>query len=83
MLYRRFARTAACAGSALLLAGCAHQSAGDGPRFVDELPDRFVAVGHVDPKIMISNVVGLDGFPAMFDRLLGPDTENKVQLAPQ
>ena len=38
--------------------------------------------GHVDPKIMISNVVGLDEFSAMFDRLPGPNSENKVQLAP-
>ncbi len=38
--------------------------------------------GHVDPKAMISNVVGLDDFAAMFGRLMGPNSENKVQLAP-
>lgn len=38
--------------------------------------------GHVDPKIMISQVVDLEGFPVMFDRLLGPNTENKVLVAP-
>lgn len=37
--------------------------------------------GHVDPKIMISKTVGLDEFPALFDRLLVNNTENKVQLA--
>lgn len=38
--------------------------------------------GHVDPKIMISKTVGLDEFPALFNRLLVNNTENKVQLAP-
>jgi (R,R)-butanediol dehydrogenase/meso-butanediol dehydrogenase/diacetyl reductase len=37
--------------------------------------------GHVDPKAMISRVVGLEEFPATFDRLLADNTENKVQLA--
>jgi (R,R)-butanediol dehydrogenase/meso-butanediol dehydrogenase/diacetyl reductase len=38
--------------------------------------------GHIDPKIMISRVVPLAEFPAVFDRLLDHNTENKVQVAP-
>jgi threonine dehydrogenase-like Zn-dependent dehydrogenase len=38
--------------------------------------------GHVDPKVMISSVVPLVEFPETFDRLLLPNSENKVQIAP-
>jgi (R,R)-butanediol dehydrogenase/meso-butanediol dehydrogenase/diacetyl reductase len=38
--------------------------------------------GHVDPKMMISRVVELADFPAMFGWLLENNTENKVQVAP-
>lgn len=38
--------------------------------------------GHVDPKVMISSVVGLEEFPAVFGRLLENNTENKLQVAP-
>jgi (R,R)-butanediol dehydrogenase/meso-butanediol dehydrogenase/diacetyl reductase len=38
--------------------------------------------GHVDPKIMISRVIGLEAFPEAFDRLLQNNTENKLQVAP-
>ncbi len=38
--------------------------------------------GHVDPKIMISSVIGLDAFPEAFGRLLENNTENKLQVAP-
>jgi (R,R)-butanediol dehydrogenase/meso-butanediol dehydrogenase/diacetyl reductase len=47
---------------------------------------RYVAhamkAGHVDPAMMISSVVPLDAFPEMFGRLLGPNDETKVQVAP-
>ncbi|MGE3691174.1 MAG: zinc-binding dehydrogenase [Novosphingobium sp.] len=38
--------------------------------------------GHVDPKIMISKTIGLEAFPATFERLLENNTENKLQVAP-
>lgn len=38
--------------------------------------------GHIDPKVMISKVIGLDAFPATFDQLLANNTENKLQVAP-
>jgi len=38
--------------------------------------------GHVDPKRMISTVVPLDELPDTFARLLGPNDEAKVQVAP-
>jgi (R,R)-butanediol dehydrogenase/meso-butanediol dehydrogenase/diacetyl reductase len=47
---------------------------------------RYVAhamnTGHVDPKMMISSVIPLGAFPEMFDRLLGPNNETKVHVAP-
>lgn len=43
---------------------------------------RSMLDGPVDPKIMISKVVGLTEFPATFERLLGANDENKVQIDP-
>ncbi|WP_317929626.1 zinc-dependent alcohol dehydrogenase [Halioxenophilus sp. WMMB6] len=38
--------------------------------------------GHVDPKLLISKVVGLDDLPATFALLRRPHRETKVQVAP-
>ncbi|MBU6267288.1 MAG: alcohol dehydrogenase catalytic domain-containing protein [Sphingomonadales bacterium] len=46
-----------------------------------EFSARTMLAGHVDPKVMISRVVALDQFPATFARLLGANSENKVQVA--
>lgn len=38
--------------------------------------------GHADPKMLISSVIALEDLPATFERLRGPNTETKVQVAP-
>lgn len=38
--------------------------------------------GHVDPKILITSVVGLDDLQATFERLRGSHQETKVQVSP-
>lgn len=43
---------------------------------------RSMRGGHVDPKEMISRVVGLAELPETFARLLESNTENKVLVAP-
>ncbi|MFV8818706.1 alcohol dehydrogenase catalytic domain-containing protein [Haliea sp. E17] len=36
--------------------------------------------GHCDPKVIVSNEIGLDALPAMFDTLRGPNDETKVHV---
>lgn len=57
-----------------------HQEAGCHARFhyVADVMD----AGHADPKMLISSVIALDELPATFERLRGPNTETKVQVAP-
>ena len=38
--------------------------------------------GHVDPKLMITSVIGLGELPAALAALRGPNTETKVHIAP-
>ena len=38
--------------------------------------------GHADPKMLISSVIALEDLPATFERLRGPNSETKVQVAP-
>lgn len=38
--------------------------------------------GHVDPKAIITNQIGLDAMPGMFDTLRGANNETKVHVLP-
>lgn len=46
--------------------------------FIADVMDK----GHVDPKILISNVIALTKLPEMFAHLRGPNSETKVHVAP-
>jgi threonine dehydrogenase-like Zn-dependent dehydrogenase len=38
--------------------------------------------GHLEPRMMVSDTVSLDAFPAAFERLRGPNTDTKVLVSP-